>query len=149
MPDDAFLTLQAKLDSLKRDAVVSAERKALRQVGTVIRDAIVEVCPVQAGEPEGLLKANELKESFRSYVRIASDAGITAGKEDIVTVQPSTQVCRDVALWVERGHAGPTSDSKRTKPHPFIRPTQDSIEQKAIDTYASVMNEEIQKVLNE
>jgi HK97 gp10 family phage protein len=148
MPDD-FQALRAKLDALKRNAVVAAERKALRATGEVIRDAIVEVCPAQAGKPEGLLEVNELKESFRSYVRIASDQAAAQGKEDTVVVQPNTQVCKDVALWVERGHAGPTPDSKRTKPKAFIRPAQDAIEQKAIDTYASVMTEEIQKAFHE
>jgi HK97 gp10 family phage protein len=147
--DDAFAALRAKLDTLKHDALVKAERKALRQVGTLIQEAIVEVCPVNAGEPEGLLKEGELKESWRSTVRIASDQGIASGQSDTVTVQPNTKVCRDVALWVERGHAGPKPNSKRTKPHAFIRPTQDAIEQKAIDTYTEVMTSEIEKAFNE
>lgn len=148
MADD-FQALKEKLDTLKRDALVAAERKALREVGTLILDAIVEVCPVHAGEPEGLLKAGELKASFRASVRIASDQAAASGKQDTVVVQPNTQVCRDVAGWIEHGHAGPNESSKRTKPHPFIRPAQDAIEQKAIDTYASVMKTEIQKTFHE
>jgi HK97 gp10 family phage protein len=148
MADD-FQALRAKLETLKRDALVAAERKALREVGTIIRDAIVENCPEQAGKPEGLLEVGELKGSFRASVRIASDQAAAQGKEDTVVVQPNTQVCKDVALWVERGHAGPTPDSKRTKPKPFIREAQDAIEQKAIDTYASVMTEEISKAFHE
>ncbi len=148
MADD-FAALLKKIDTLKRETVVAAERKALREVGTIIRDAIVENCPEQAGKPEGLLDVGELKGSFRASVRIASDQAAAQGKEDTVVVQPNTQVCKDVALWVERGHAGPTADSKRTKPKPFIRDAQDAIEQKAIDRYTSVMTEEIQKAFNE
>jgi HK97 gp10 family phage protein len=149
MPDDAYKALRQKLDTLRHDALVSAERKALREVGNLIRNAVEEVCPVHAGEPEGLLKQGELKDSWRSSIRIASDQGAAAGKEDTVTVQPNTKVCRDVAGWVEHGHAGPNTDTKRTKPHPFIRPTRDAIEQKAIETYYAVMTAEIQRTFHE
>ncbi len=54
MTDD-FATLRAQLDALKHDALNKAERKALRQVGDLITEAIVEVCPAQAGTTEGLL----------------------------------------------------------------------------------------------
>jgi len=140
--------LRNRLDKLKHDAFVAAERKALRATGKVILEAVTEVCPIQAGEPEGLLKPGELKASFRAYVHIVNDIGIAEGKADDVTVTPSTTVCKNVAHWVERGHAGRTPDSKRTKPHPFIRPAQDSIEAQAKETYTAVMTEEIKKAFH-
>jgi HK97 gp10 family phage protein len=144
---DEFAELRAQLDSLKHDALNKAERKALRQVGELITTAIVEVCPIQAGVAEGLLEPEQLMESFRPVVHIATDEGTAGGDSSRVTVQPNTKLTRDVAKWVEDGHAGPKSNSPRTKPHPFVRPAADAIEQKAIDTYASVMTEEITKAL--
>jgi HK97 gp10 family phage protein len=147
MPTDDFAELRTQLDALKHDALNKAERKALRQVGELITTAIVEVCPVQAGVAEGLLEPEQLKESFRPVVHIASDEKIASGDTSRVTIQPNTKLTRDVAKWVEDGHAGPKPSSKRTKPHPFVRPAADSVEQKAIDTYTSVMTEEITKAL--
>lgn len=144
---DEFAELRAQLDALKHDALNKAERKALTQVGQLINAAIVTDCPVQAGEAEGLLEPGQLKASFHPTVHIASDAKIATGDTSRVTVQPDTKVCRDVANWVENGHAAPHGGDKRTKPHPFIRPAVDANEQKAIDLYASVMTEEITKAL--
>jgi len=148
MPTDEFAALRAKLDELKHDALNRAERKALRQVGELITTAIADICPVQAGVPEGLLEPGQLKESFAPVVHIASDEGIASGDTSRVTVQPSTKVTRSVAGWVEDGHAPPKPDSKRTPPHPFVRPAADATEQKAIDLYTSVMTEEITNALN-
>lgn len=144
---DEFAELRQQLDSLKHDALAKAERKALRQVGDLINAAIVEVCPIQAGVPEGLLEPGQLVSSFRPVVHIATDEGIASGDTSRVTIQPNTKVTRSVAAWVEDGHAGPHGSEKRTKPHPFIRPAADSNEQKAVDLYASVMTEEITKTL--
>lgn len=146
MPDD-FAALRAQLDELKHDALNRAERKALRAVGELITTAIIEVCPVQAGVPEGLLEPGQLKESFHATVHIASDENITTGDTSRVTIQPNTKVTRSVAALVEDGHLGPHASEKRTKPHPFVRPAADANEQKAIDLYASVMTEEITNAL--
>jgi HK97 gp10 family phage protein len=148
MPDD-FAKLRAKLQSLANEQRIAAERKALRAAGKVIVNAITEICPEQAGEPEGLLAPGVLRESFRAYVRIASDGKSADGEADTVTVLPNTQVCKDVAGWVERGHAGRTPNAKRTRPNPFIRPAQDACAQQAIDTFTSVMTAEIKKAFNE
>lgn len=144
---DEFADLRAQLDQLQHDALNKAERKALRQVGELITTAIVEVCPEQAGTVEGLLEAGQLRESFHATVHIATDAKITTGDTSRVTIQPNTKVTRDVAAWVEDGHAGPHQSGKRTPPHPFIRPAADANEQKAVDLYTSVMTEEINKAL--
>jgi HK97 gp10 family phage protein len=144
---DEFAVLRAQLDALKHDALDKAERKALRQVGELITTAIVEVCPVHAGKPEGLLEPGQLKESFHATVHIASDEKIASGDTSRVTIQPNTKLTRDVAKWVEDGHLGSHGNEKRTKPHPFIRPAADANEQKAVDLYATVMTEEITKAL--
>lgn len=148
MTDD-FAALRAKLQSLANEKRVAAERKALRETGKVIVNAITEVCPVQAGEAEGLLSPGQLRESFRAYVRIATDGKAADGVEDTVTVTPGTKVTRDVARWVEHGHAGRTPKAKRTKPHPFIRPAQDGVAAQAQETFATVMAAELKKAFNE
>lgn len=147
MPPDDFAALRAQLDELKHDALDKAERKALRAVGDLITAAIVEVCPIHAGVPEGLLEPGQLVASFRPVVHIAADEGLASGDTSRVTIQPNTKLTRDVAKWVEDGHAGPHGSDKRTKPHPFIRPAADAKEQKAVDLYSSVMTEELTKAL--
>ncbi|MFC6644138.1 HK97-gp10 family putative phage morphogenesis protein [Granulicella cerasi] len=148
MSDD-FQQLRAKLDRLKRDALVAAERKALRSTGEVIREELMTLAPEQAGKAEGLLAVGELKASFRSYVRIARDDKAASGTEDTVVVMPNTKVTRDVLGWLERGHAGRTKDANRTNPRPFVRAAQDAVETKAVDTYREVMTSEIKKAFNE
>lgn len=147
MPTDAdqFAALRAKLNRLANDQRIAAERKALRATGEVILQAVQDLCPIQAGKPEGLLEVGELHASIQSYVKIANDAMAADGVADQVIVTPSTKVTRDVARWVEYGHAGRTADAKRTKPKPFLRPAQDACKQEAIDTYAETMTAEIKK----
>lgn len=148
MTDD-FAELRAKLHSLANEKRVAAERKALRDTGKVIVTAITEVCPVQAGEAEGLLSPGQLRDSFRAFVRIASDGKAADGVEDTVTVTPGTKVTRDIARWVEHGHAGRTPKAKRTKPHPFIRPAQDGIAAQAQQTFAAGMTAELKRAFDE
>lgn len=145
--DDGFSALIAKLDAVKGDALKKAQRKALKRVGEIVKAAIVPVTPVQAGVPEGLLAPGQLKASITARVHVATDERTTTGDGDRVSIGPNTKLTRDVANFVENGHAGPKTSSKRTKPHPFIRPAFDSVEQAAVDAYAETMQAEITKAL--
>ena len=147
--DDGFADLIAKLDAVKGDELKKAHRKALKRVGKIIQDAIVSVAPVQAGVPEGLLEPGQLRESITTRVHIATDESTITGDNDRVTIGPNTKVTKAVANWVENGHANARAktSSKRTKPHPFVRPSFDAVEQTAIDAYAETMTIEVKKAL--
>ncbi|AEU36180.1 HK97-gp10 family putative phage morphogenesis protein [Granulicella mallensis] len=149
MPNE-FSDLIAKLDALKGDALKKAERKALTEVGQIVKTAIVERTPVQSGVAEGLLKPGELAANIKAAVHIASDKSTTTGDVSSVTIGPGTAVTRSVANWVENGHANAraTKGKKTTDPHPFIRPAQDATQQQAIDAYAATMTAEVTKALN-
>lgn len=144
MPDD-FDNLRKRLQSLANDKRIAAERKALRATGKVIAEEVKLACPVQADTAEGLLAPGQLVESITTYVRIVNDAKASDGAEDTVTVMPNSKVTRDVARWLEYGHAGRTPDAKRTRPHPFLRPAEAACKEDAINTYSTVMAEELQK----
>ena len=146
--DPAYKQLIDQLHSLQGDALRKAERKALTASGDLIEAALIEAAPEQAGVPEGLLKPGELKASIKASVRIASDAKVAdTGKGSYVLIRPTDSTARTVAGWVEHGHNGPRSDSRKTPAHPFIRPTEDATLPEAIETYTTIMTEEITKVL--
>jgi len=135
MPNE-FSDLIAKLDAVKGDALKKAERKALTEVGQIVKGAIVERTRVQSGVPEGILKPGEL-------------AASTKGDVSRVTIGPNSQATRSVANWIENGHvnARATTGEKNTPPYPFIRPAQDATQQQAIDAYAATMTAEVTKAL--
>jgi len=141
MPDE-FQDLINKLTSLGGDVLQQAERTALTEVGKLVQEALVTLTPVQSGVPEGLLKPGQLAESMKARVHIATDTS-TVDKADVsrVTIGPTTQVCKDVANWIENGHINTRANKgeKRTDPNPFIRTAQDETEEAAVETYQSIM----------
>ena len=142
-----FEELKAQLDGLTGEVRVKAERKALRAVGDLFKDAIVELAPVQSETPHGDLAPGELKADINARVHVASDQGVTTGDTSKVTIGPSPKTAY-VANWVENGHAGRRSATRegpaRNVPaHPFVRPAFDANEAKAIDLYADTMTTEI------
>ena len=163
--DDGFAELLSKLESLKGDGKAKAERKALRAVGALVQAAIVEAAPVRVQTPSGTaLAPGALKADIRVRVHIAADAN-AASDISRVTIGPGKDTAH-VAQWVETGHEsvhggysrddgnggrrGPGKvDGKRVDAHPFIRPAADAVEQKAIDTYTTVMTDEIKKAMHE
>ena len=148
MPNE-FSALIAKLDAVKGDALKQAERKALTEVGQIVKTAIVERTRVQSGVPEGILKPGELAASIKATVHIASDEATTKGDVSRVTIGPNSQATRSVANWIENGHvnARATTGEKNTPPYPFIRPAQDATQQQAVDAYAATMTAEVTKAL--
>ncbi len=145
--DPDFVRLLGQLDSLKRETVAKAQRKALTRVGRIVCDAIVAVTPEQAGVPEGLLEVGELRAHIKASVRVAKDESLAIGGIDRVIVGPNTSVTKSVAGWVEYGHAGPKDGSPRTPPHPFIRPAFDAVETEAVEAYAETLTAEIEKAV--
>jgi HK97 gp10 family phage protein len=148
MPNE-FSDLIAKLDSLKGDALKKAERKALTEVGQIVKTAIVERTPIQSGVAEGILKPGELAANIKSTVHVATDLSTTRADVSRVTIGPGTAVTRSVANWVEHGHANAraTKGNKTTPAHPFVRPALDATQQQAIDAYAATMTAEVTKAL--
>ena len=150
--DDGFKELQQKLQALRGDAYVKAQRRALREVGGFIKAELVENTPVKAGTESGLLKEGELAESIRAYVSVPSDEKVLSGATAKVTVGPSGASCKLVAHDVEYGHKnikrGKQSEKRpETPPHPFIRTTADQTESAAIDLYRASMTDELQKAM--
>lgn len=150
---DGFDLLQAKLTALTGDALARAERKALRAVGKLVKDAIVERAPEQVGDtPGGDLAPGALKADIRAVVHIASDVK-AATDVSRVTIGPGKDTAH-IARFVEDGHAnaryGGTNrhTSPNTPAHPFVRPAADATREAAVDLYASVMTEEVQKAMN-
>jgi len=138
---DEFQDLINKMNALSGEALHQAERKALTEVGLLVQEAIVTLTPIQSGVPEGLLAPGQLAASIKARVHIAQEAKVVSGDVSRVTIGPTTQVCKDVAGWVENGHinARATTGEKRTEPNPFIRTAQDETEEAAISTYESIM----------
>ncbi|MDE1161929.1 MAG: hypothetical protein PW792_08275 [Acidobacteriaceae bacterium] len=89
MPDD-FTALRTKLQRLANEQRIAAERKALKATGEVILQAVQDLCPIEAGKPEGILEVGELHASLKTYVKIATDEKAVDGAEDQVIVAPST-----------------------------------------------------------
>lgn len=147
--DQAFNDLLEKMDRLKGDALKQANRKALRQVGTLYQQAIQERAPVRSeGHAGNALPPGALKDDVRVYVHIADDAKADTDTSR-VTIGPGKKTAH-VAKWIEEGHENPKAQKglKRTPAHPYIRPAADATEQKAIETYQAVMTAELQQVMN-
>jgi HK97 gp10 family phage protein len=157
MPD-GFEKLIAQLHSLQGEELRKIERTALQAVSNVITPALIEAAPIQAGVPEGILAPGELKASIKPRVHVATDQQRTQREHgSYLVIKPvdkdlkgykAVQGPYSVAVWLEYGHAGPKSSSPRTKPHPFVRPTVDAVQAKAVETYATTMTEEIKRVTN-
>ncbi len=142
-----FEELKAQLDGLAGDVRIQAERKALRAVGDLFKDAIITLAPVQSETPHGDLAPGELKADIKARVHVASDQATTTGDTSRVTIGPSPKTAY-VANWVENGHAGRRSATRegpaRNVPaYAFVRPAFDANEAKAIDLYTETMTAEI------
>lgn len=144
--------LKAKIDNVSHQALRDAERKALRAVGKLMLDAVMENAPtkhVRGGD----LAPGELKAGFRSRVHIATDAEETSDQTSSVTIAPLKKI-EYVARFVENGHinaphkkGGKQPEPANTPAHPFVRPAFDANEQKAIDIYTETMTEEVKKAM--
>jgi hypothetical protein len=159
MENSEFADLINQLQTLQGPELRRIERKSLQAVSGVITPALIEAAPEQAGVPEGILAPGELKASITPKIRIASDDQRAGGRNSYLVVRPvdkgttaseylGVQGPYSVAGWLENGHAGPKPQSKRTAPHPFVRPTVDRVAEKAIATYAETMETEVSRIID-
>jgi len=144
-----YQDLLTKLNSLSGDVLHQAERTALNEVGKLVQEAIVTLTPVQSGVPEGILAPGQLAASIKARVHIAQDTQVLSGDVSRVTIGPTTQVCKDVANWIENGHvnARAKTGEKHTEANPFIRTAQDETEEAAVTTYESIMTAAVQAAM--
>jgi hypothetical protein len=156
--DDGFKELQAKLHSLRTDTIGKAQRKALRQVGELVKTAMVENAPDKSvtGSRGGVLAAGELKACIKARVSVPSDEGVVQGKIAKVTIGPSGKEQKLIAHDVEYGHANVKDASagdhrsvgaSRTAPNPFIRRTADETEVKARALYEESITADVEKAM--
>lgn len=141
---------QAELDRLawlRDEGRKKAVRKALRAAGNLLKDAISEGAPVQAGEQRGEFKPGELKAGFVLSVQMSND-GI---QKDQVTVRPKPYLA-GLASMIENGHEnrrgkkhGPQSKHGRTPAHPFVRPAWDTTHEAAAALFEETAAAEIEK----
>lgn len=141
--------LIAKLDALNGKKLKNIQAKALRQVGVIVKDAIIARTPVRVDAPSGnALPVGALKADIKALVHIAKDEN--AGDPSTVTIGPSKKTAY-VARWIEYGHEIPRAHKpnarKNVPPRPFIRPAFDSVKSQAIETYETIMREEIAKAM--
>jgi HK97 gp10 family phage protein len=121
------------LEVLPDKLVKKALRKALQAGGEVLGNAVMERTPVDTGL---------LRESVGLAVTVHNDASGEAnvgfGRQDYV------------ARFVEFGHriVGHKPNKKDTGKHvparPFIRPAFDASKDKAVETFADVIEEQVQ-----
>lgn len=153
--DKEFAALAAKLHEIGGPVMRQAQRKGLRLVGNIMVAAISERAPSKKGRG-GLLAKDELKNSFKAKVHIASDDAITQGDTSRVSIGPSSHEAQLVANWVENGHATRKPGSgRRSRRHakqyvdakPFVRPAFDSKKDEAVAAYTASVAEDIQKAM--
>lgn len=140
--------LQRRLEHVATDARIAAERKALRKVGKVIKDAVVERAPVRPDVPAGnALPSGALAADIHARVHIRDGDGVS----DVV-IAPGKKT-QHVALWLERGHAlvrGKKSRSGKGQrtigtvaAKPFLRPAAESSKDQAVETFVSSMSADL------
>jgi HK97 gp10 family phage protein len=140
--------LKAQLDAINGPALQAAERVALRQVGVLIRDAVIERAPVRTEYDGGDLQPGDLKRKITARVHIATDTSVLSGDSSRVTIAPTADVAY-IARFVEDGHVNrPGSKTANTPAHPFVRPAFDETQQAAIDLYTQVMTDAITAALS-
>ena len=146
MASNDFQAVIDQLSALKGDALIEAERKALRAVGSLIQGALIEKAPIQSSKPHGSLEPGALRADIKARVHVATDQSTTTGDVSRVTVGPGPKTAH-VALWVENGHANAraTKGAATTPAHPFTRPVRDAIEDKAVALYKDTMLAELAK----
>lgn len=157
MPSSDFDEVRASFRALLGENHRAHQRKALRKVGKLVKDAMKARAPVRSGEYSrgGALKPGELAASIQEHVHVPTDEQILAGKPSGVVVAPSGNLY-GLALAIEYGHAivhggrtgkGGTVHSARVPAHPFIRPAADATREEAEATYEASMVEDIQKAM--
>ena len=146
MKASGYEALIGKLERLPREGRRRAEKKALQAVGKLIKEAEQERAPVRVSPltPGSTgLPAGALKEDI--HVRVEIGEGLDPST---VTIGPGSKT-RHVAGFVEFGH----TLVKNKKPvgtvaaDPYIRPTFESTEEQAVETFVKVAGEQLAKEL--
>lgn len=139
--DEAFQQLQARLRELHGPALKKTQRKALKRVGEMFHDAIVERTPVksQTGSRGGELADGELKASIKARVSVASDEATLAGRPDRVVIGPTGHDVKLIAHDVEYGHGNAAAKG-------FIRAAFDTTRDAAIAAYTESVEADLKKV---
>lgn len=145
--DEAFAGLQAKLQELGGEKMRRAQRKALKRVGDLMKDAIVESAGTNLAGGVGVLGPLELRESFGVRVSVPNDEGVLKGRVSKVTIGPRGRTAKLIAADVEYGHGNPRAKKGKaeTPEHPFIRPAFDATEAKALAAYEEDMSTFVEK----
>ena len=139
MADD-FAALQAKLQSLRTTELQKIQRKALKEVGKLVKGVMEFSAPIMVESKKGSLTPGEMKASIRARVSVPSDAAVLAGKQARVTIGPTGRKVKFIAHDVEYGHG-------ETDEHPFIRPTADHCEAQATEIFQENLTAGVQKAM--